>query len=783
MKNKTITNKNIVHVFKRRVALLFLAFWAISLNTLLAQTVTIPAANTNSGSVNDPFGTYWGFERSAMIYTPAQIGTSGTINSVAFFINALNTPGNIVNFRIYMKHRPNTFTATSTYATEVAGATSVFGPSTVNSGTLTANAWNTITLSTPFVYNGTDNLEVICETNATATGNEGSTGKQIRYNTQGTNQFYQAWNQDNTAPAGNGTRSTLRPNIQLVFGAPPTCFPSTGLTAVVTSGGTGANISWNVASPVPSNGYQFAVNTSSTPPGSGTPFGGTSTSVGSLTPNTTYYLHVRSDCGAGNFSSWATISFFTGYCVPLSNNDAFPDGDYISNVTTTGGISNFNNSSSADPTIPYGYQDFTATSCSQFAGGSINVSVTNASNAFGDGGKMIWVDWNGDFDFLDAGETVFSQGSGSGLTANATFSVPGAQPLGNYRMRVMNVYATFNYLPCNTYSWAEAEDYTFTVVPPPACGIPTSLAATLTSTTSVDVSWVAPGAGTVVNYEYAVTTSATPPGSGTINAGTSVTGVAVLANTNYYLHVRTNCTGPATSPWATFGPFFTGYCQPSSTNAFEYINSFVTSGGVVNINNVTNGQSAGGYGNFTAQFVSAAPGDAFNFTLTQNNSWDQKRIWVDWNNNLVFEDAEQVYVNLTPFPTPTSVTGSITVPALQPLGNYRMRVRIVDIADAGLPTVPSCGLVGYGEAEDYTVSVIAPPTCYPVTGLTVNPTSTTTANLSWTGPVLGNPAQQYYYAVTTSAAPPAFGLWISNGLSTTVTGAAIIYTLEQIATL
>ena len=57
--------------------ILFFSFYSAQ-----AQTVTVPAANTNNGSVNDPFGTYWGFERSAMIYSSAQIGTTGNINSV-----------------------------------------------------------------------------------------------------------------------------------------------------------------------------------------------------------------------------------------------------------------------------------------------------------------------------------------------------------------------------------------------------------------------------------------------------------------------------------------------------------------------------------------------------------------------------------------------------------------------------------------------------------------------------------------------------------------------------
>jgi hypothetical protein len=115
--------KSSLKLFVRIFALSILFF---SFYSTQAQTVTVPAANTNNGSVNDPFGTYWGFERSAMIYSSAQIGTTGNINSVGFYLNSVATPGAGVNVRIYMKMRTTAFTAASAYATETTGATLVF---------------------------------------------------------------------------------------------------------------------------------------------------------------------------------------------------------------------------------------------------------------------------------------------------------------------------------------------------------------------------------------------------------------------------------------------------------------------------------------------------------------------------------------------------------------------------------------------------------------------------------------------------------------------------------
>ena len=101
-------------------------------------------------------------------------------------------------------------------------------------------------------------------------------------------------------------------------GAPPACGNPLSPIGTATTATT-ANINWTAPSPVPSNGYEYAVTTSATPPGSGTAFGGTSTSVSGLTANTTYYLHVRSDCGGSGFSSWTTSAAFTTPCNAISS--------------------------------------------------------------------------------------------------------------------------------------------------------------------------------------------------------------------------------------------------------------------------------------------------------------------------------------------------------------------------------------------------------------------------------------------------------------------------------
>jgi hypothetical protein len=574
-----------------------------------------------------------------------------------------------------------------------------------------------------------------------------------------------------TAGVTNFANMSLSPTVFPPSGhtyiwTPPSCSAPGGLAATITGGGTGANLSWNAAVPAPANGYQFAVTTSATPPGVGTPFAGTSTSVGSLTPSTNYFLHVRSDCGLGVFSGWSTFAFFTGYC-PVSSSQA---GEFINNFSTTGGITNISNLNSGNGAAPVGYQNWTALSVSQSAGGTINFSAQIPAFAHG---LKIWVDWNNDLDFLDAGENVYTSpteigGGGAAAPAhNASFNVPGLQAPGDYRMRVrsMDWGTQADLTPCNLITWGECEDYTLTVALPPSCGIPTGLTLAYSSTTAANISWTAPVTGTVSGYEYSVSTSATPPGSGFANATTSVTGVAVLANTNYYLHVRTNCVSPTSnSPWATVGPFFSGYCVPVSTNdpapSGDFIANVTTTGGLTNINNSSGTGIPFGYQNFTGISCSQIAGGAINFSVSTGGFAHNKRIWVDWNNDLDFNDVGELMFSSTA--AAITHTGAFNVPALQATGSYRMRVKSVD---GGQPIDP-CATYSWTESEDYTFIVAVPPTCYPVSGLNITALAPTTVSFAWTAPTQGNAPVAYYYEVSTSATPPALGT--ANGTATLV---------------
>lgn len=212
--------------------LMTLFFVAISFSALAQVTVTVPAANTNSGAQRQPLGTWWGYERNAAIYTASDIGVPGTISSIGWYVQALATPGD-APIEIYLKSTTaSAFAAGTTVANELTGATLVYS-GTILASTLSIDNWITIPLTTPFLYNGgAENLEVIVLATATGTGNEGQFAKTFRYSTTTGVNTFQTWNGDNNAPTGNGTITANRPNIQFEITPLPQSYSSSDVLTV-----------------------------------------------------------------------------------------------------------------------------------------------------------------------------------------------------------------------------------------------------------------------------------------------------------------------------------------------------------------------------------------------------------------------------------------------------------------------------------------------------------------------------------------------------------------------
>ena len=147
------------------------------------------------------------------------------------------------------------------------------------------------------------------------------------------------------------------------------------------------------------------------------------------------------------------------------------------------------------------------------------------------------------------------------------------------------------------------------------------------------------------------------------------------------------------------------YCQASGTTDQEWI-AMVEAGN----NRFSSGASVDGYEDFTnSGIISLEAGTVCNLRLTpgflnrsQNEYWN---IWIDFNNDTYFDDASELVFSGW---GKKEVSGSFNVPVL-PEGTTRMRIIMKRNSNAS-----ACETFAHGEAEDYTVQIIAPVPKAPV---------------------------------------------------------------------
>jgi GEVED domain/Secretion system C-terminal sorting domain len=483
----------------------------------------------------------------------------------------------------------------------------------------------------------------------------------------------------------------------------------------------------------------------------------------SVTAVPTSYQCIITAC-TGTLTTTSSVFVVTptaGYCVPATT----AQDSWISAFSTTGGVTNITHTAAAGATG--GYINLTATTVSNYLGQTTNFSVTAGGPTVG---FAIWVDWNNNNEF-ETTERVFVTTAYT-ATSTGTIAIPGGTANGIYRMRVFTDYnnsAPSN--PCATnISRGEYKDFTFAVVAPPACTTPTALINSSITSVAANHAWTAPSPAPAVGYEWAVTTSATPPASGTATTGTTASSTTLSASTTFYLHVRSDCGAGSFSPWATSASFTT----PCASGNIPYIMpisavtipSLPLCTSIENIGNLPNTWISNSFTNaaILAQFTMPVMAYGYNSTnpandwlytnglnLTAGTSYTLK---FKYSNDLgtAFPEAMKVAYGsannaasmtnvLADYPvisSPTATTASI----------------VFSPTSSGVYYV---GFHAYSDADQDVlilddVEVILTPTCIPVSGLTVT-SSTTTADLSWTA--VPSAVNGYEYVIDAVATSPS----------------------------
>ena len=174
--------------------------------------VTI-GSGTNANSYL-PTYTYYNYSLTQQIYTSAEMGDAGTITAVAFKVS--NSKPATRTIDIYLSHTSNgSFSGTSAWVSQ-STSNRVFSGSV----DFASSGWTTITLDTPFEYNGTSNLLITVDDN-TGSYITGSSNNPsfYTYSTNSTNRAIYKYNDyTDYNPASMTTSGTLMAyNNQIVF--------------------------------------------------------------------------------------------------------------------------------------------------------------------------------------------------------------------------------------------------------------------------------------------------------------------------------------------------------------------------------------------------------------------------------------------------------------------------------------------------------------------------------------------------------------------------------------
>ena len=189
--------------------------------------------------------------------------------------------------------------------------------------------------------------------------------------------------------------------------------------------------------------------------------GGTPSTSTSQSPTVTYNtpgtydvsLTATNEGGSNTLTKTAhiTVNAVTcSYCTASSNRSSY---EHIAGVK----VGNFNNTSGAA-----NYSDFTNQTIDLTAGVNQTIELTPgfSSGSYSEYFR-VWIDYNGDCDFDDAGELVYTSGSTTS-TVSGTIAVPANLNL-TTRMRIAMKYNSAATSACGNFADGEVEDYTVNI--------------------------------------------------------------------------------------------------------------------------------------------------------------------------------------------------------------------------------------------------------------------------------------------------------------------------------
>ncbi|MBQ5548128.1 MAG: fibronectin type III domain-containing protein [Prevotella sp.] len=533
----------------------------------------------------------------------------------------------------------------------------------------------------------------------------------------------------------------------IVITEAPACTKPFGL-AVVSASTTSATLSWTASGN--ETAWQICLDGDETNliDANSNPF-----TIEGLTAATSYTAKVRANCGDEDYSDWSNTVTIETLCDVVTITESWSENFN----SLTAGIPNcWDNSEGTTTNASYMWSYYATghngaglrfNSYSN-SNGNTNFLKTPTLN-FATGKVMQLRFWyknptGGDFSVFistDGGST-YTTALATGLTGVSSWTQQEIN-LTNY-VDAENVVIVFK----GTSNYGSGDAYIYlddvAIVEAPSCLNPTELAVTANGLTAT-LTWESE----VGEYEVAHATEATANPDENI-AGTATEETYTMNNlalVDHYFWVRANCGSDGYSEWVGPVSVHIGYCVPNPTShdgsgitgvSFGMGDYVVENGG----EGTSIPASAPYYGDYSNMIGAVQAGVESTIAITTGTGSYPYTfvIWVDFDNSLSFEDSEVVYVGKASTGAGT-LNATITVPATQATGDYRMRIYGADSyfnSFYGNGTTnweadhDPCSSGTYRHANDYTLRVLEAPSCMMPTDLAVNYTGGTEASISWT---------------------------------------------------
>lgn len=432
------------------------------------------------------------------------------------------------------------------------------------------------------------------------------------------------------------------------------------------------------------------------------------------TQSTAYYYRTLVSCtGTTTASASVLVGMSSGLCYCIYDLGG-STSDNISNVT----ISNttLNNSSTVNPynTSGNSYNLYPASGNSTGKVAKGNTYAFKVTTPDTDYSISLWIDYNQNGTFDENEWTQVSSGT-TGITESVNIKIPATALVGLTGMRVrtrVSGSANGSSNACTSYATGETEDYFITIAEAavacsgtPSAGTAISDKPEVCTIESFSLYLANETIATGLTYQW----QSSPNGTTwtNINNATANPYVTTQAVTTYY-RCKLSCgTNAAIS----------GIVQVAQKNC--YCNTGLGGGtcGTDDITNVKITNTSLNNSSFcntsidddvytrveeTTATVTLNRKSTYQLVLESNDSDMSASLWIDYNQNGLFESSE--WTEIATASLGTTITNNFTIPAAAPLGKTGMRIRT---RTSGFDNggVDACTSFATGETEDYMITI------------------------------------------------------------------------------